>query len=403
MRLSMLRVASVAALLCASAGACRAQNVEISFQSNQTLGADALNNVQKNKVSVTNGTATNLTASASTITGGTASGTDLTAAVATAFSGSVSRALSAHLGDRVNVLDFGAKGDGATDNGTAFTNAINAAQANDQDVDFPYSSTGYVVNTGIFPNTTRGRFNFNGNVFSGTALGTPGTGAGTFNSLYTNPWLIVTGTKEEIDPAALSLPSSGSALIGRALECLPNRPNTSDTVKTGRMVACLYIGADTGTGGASGTSYSMELLNSVLNLSSSSGAAQEIDVNFNGKVLDGGVSRGLFITGGGAAGNTTSSVAIDIQHSDYSGGLLPWSTGISIRNSTVGLQTYARSDGTGFLYQGYSASGTLVSQIDNNGYGTFANITGTTLAGTGNAYACINSSGQLYRSSTACD
>ena len=248
-----------------------------------------------------------------------------------------------------------------------------------------------------------GRFNFNGNVFSGAALGTPGTGAGVFNSLYTNPWLIVTGTKEEMDPASQSLPSSGSALIGHAFECLPNRPNSADTVTTKRMVACLYAGADTGTGGASGTDYSTEIFNPVLNLSSNSGAVQEIDLNFNGKVLDGGISRGLFVTGGGAAGNTTNSVAIDIQHGDYSGGLLPWSTGISIRDATYALQTYAQSNASGFLWTGYNSTGGEVVSVDANGYSTFAGLRLSTLSGTGNAYACINAYGSIYRSSTACN
>ncbi|WP_395370785.1 hypothetical protein [Komagataeibacter diospyri] len=308
------------------------------------------------------------TLNADTIVGNVSSST------VTATGASTARTLADRALSVTDVRDYGAVGDGATDNGAPFTNAIAAAEADNLEVNFPYSSKGYVVNTGTFTNKMLGRFNFNGNVLSGAALGTPGTGAGVLNSLYTNPWLIVANTKEEIDPAALTLPSSGSALIGHAVECLPNRPNTGDTVTTKRMVSCLYAGADTGTGGASGTNYSMEVRNDVLNLSSNSGAAYEIDLNFNGKVLDGGISRGLFITGGGAAGNTTSSVAVDIQHNDYSGGLLPWSTGISVRDATVSYQAYARSDGSGFLFQGYNSAETEVASIDTNGYAIFAGI-----------------------------
>ncbi|GCE83793.1 hypothetical protein [Komagataeibacter diospyri] len=274
----------------------------------------------------------------------------------------------------IDVRDYGAVGDRTTDNGTAFKNAITAAEANNPEINFPYSPKGYVIQSGAFTNRMLGRFNFNGNVFSGKALGRPENGAGRFNSLYTNPWLIVSNVKEEMDPAALSLPGSGSALIGHAFECLPNRPNNTDTIMTRRMVACLYAGTDTGTGGKPGTAYTMEVFNPVLNLDSNSGSVQEIDLNFNGTVRDGGISRGLFITGGGKMGNTTSSVALDIQHSDYSGGPLPWSTGVSVREATVSYQAHARSDGTGSMFEGFSPSGTKVSAIDDNGYATFAGI-----------------------------
>lgn len=286
-----------------------------------------------------------------------------------------SHRLSDLLGDYVNTARYGTIGDGLTDDGPAVSASMAAALKNGSPLIFPHAPSGYNLSSGSFSNETLGDFHFNDNSFSGSALGSPQTGTGRFNSLYTNPWLVVTGEKIEADPAGHAVAGSGSANIGWALECHNNHMDPASNAIKSRMISCGYIGMDTGTDGGTGTTYSSENLNEVLNLSSNSGTSEEIDVNFNGYVADGGWSRGLFITGGGKPGNQTNSVALDIQHIAYDGSLLPWSTGISVREATTAIQTYARLDGQGFLYQGYDRNGSLVSQIDNNGYFLATGIT----------------------------
>lgn len=284
-----------------------------------------------------------------------------------------------------NIMNYGASASASGEtNGTAVTNAISAAQSGNMWIDFPYNSSGYTI-TGTFSNNSLGYFNFANNVLSGSGIGSPQTGEGTLNSLYTNPWLIVTGIKREHDPASHIVPNSGSALIGEAIECLPNHPVTGDASSTSRMIACVYRGADTGTGGASGTAYTTEVDNDVLNLNTNSGSAYEIDVNFNGKVVDGGWSRGIFLTGGGATGNNTNSVAIDINHEAYDGTVLPWTTGISIRHAANMLEMYeSTASEAGFFIQTFDNNNVETSHIDKNGYSKAAGYatTGTVSAGT---------------------
>lgn len=350
------------------------------------------------KVDVTGGSSTNQTITNATINGGTLSGVSISAinvssSTSTATGGNTSRTLADRANDNVSILDYGASSSASgTTNGTAVTNAIAAAQASSQWVNFPYRSGGYAI-TGTFTDDALGYFNFGGNALSGTGIGTPGSGAGTLNSLYTNPYLIVTGIKYELDPAGQAVPATGSANIGWAIECKPNRPNSGDKSTTARMVACGYIGADTGTGGASGTQFTMEDLNPVLNLNTNAGTGIEQDVNFNGTVADGEVSRGLFITGGGAAGNNTLSVAMDIQHSDYSGGWLPWTTGISIRNATNQIMQYKSTDSeAGFFQEAFNVAGTAIWKVDKNGYNTAA---GYTTSGNVSATGSVTSYGGI--------
>ncbi len=355
------------------------------------------------KVDATNGQSLNQTLQSPTITGGTLSGTsiasvNLSASTSTATGGNTSRTLADRANDTVSVLDYGASPTAsAATNGTAVTSALAAAQASSQWLNFPYRSAGYSI-SGTFTNNALGYFNFGGNVLSGAGIGTPGTGAGTLNSLYTNPYLIVTGIKYELDPAGQAVPAAGSANIGWAIECRPNRPNSGDKSTTVRMVACGYIGADTGTGGSSGTEFTMEDLNPVLNISTNSGTGIEQDVNFNGTVNDGGVSRGLFVTGGGAAGNNTLSVALDIQHSAYDGTWLPWTTGISIRNATNQIMQYKSTDSeAGFFQEAFNVAGNAIWKVDKNGYNTAA---GYTTSGNVTATGTISTNGGITSTTT---
>ncbi|MBM3099133.1 hypothetical protein JRX38_14170 [Gluconobacter cerinus] len=303
-------------------------------------------------------------------------------------------ALADLIGRPISITDYGASANvsGAI-NAAAITQAITAAQSKTLWLDFPYNSSGYTI-TGTFTAKELGYFNFGNNVLSGTGIGTPSSGAGTLNSLYTNPYLIVTGIKEEMDPAGQAVPGTGSANIGHAWECLPNASQAGDASTTKRMVSCTYIGVDTGSGGASGTDKTIEALNIVENLNTNHSPAMEIDLNYNGTVADGGWSDGLFITGGGAAGNTTNASAIDIQHSAYDGTWLPWTTGISIRDATNQLLQYKMTDSeAGFFQEAFNAEGNAIWKVDKNGYGTAAGYTtsGAVTAGSMNASGGITS------------
>lgn len=248
-------------------------------------------------------------------------------------------------------------------------------------VNIPFSAAGYTLNDVLeTPNALLDNKNhllnwnlgvtlLNGNRFSGSGVGAPEIGTGAFNSTYTNPWNVTTNVKMEFDPASLPEAGAGVTNQGLSIECRPNRPNIEDGIKTHHWIACVYRGADTGTGGAPGTAINTEVDNDVLNLATNSGTAYEIDVNVNGNVVDGGIQRGIFVTGGGVAGNVWNGVALDIQHGTYNGnGALNWSTGVSVRNATRAFSAYAESDGAGFLYEGFNKASHEVFHVDSNGY-----------------------------------
>lgn len=64
------------------------------------------------------------------ITGGTASGTTVSGALAAPTGGTLSRTISQHMADEPNVLDYGADPTGTSDSAAAFNSAIAAAAAN---------------------------------------------------------------------------------------------------------------------------------------------------------------------------------------------------------------------------------------------------------------------------------
>lgn len=294
--------------------------------------------------------------------------------------GSHYRYLSDRLKDQHSVIDYGAQGNGSTDDGLHVESAITAASKGT--TSFPYKPNGYYLNSGSFPQTIVGHYELNGNMFTGAAIGTPETGSGLFNSPYTNPWNVTTNDRWHYDPAGYGPQKNRVTFEGQSITCGPNHPVSGDSVVNKHWIACVYRGADTGTGGAPGTEINTEVDNDVLNLDTNSGTAYELDVNVNGSVADGGIQRGIFITGGGNAGNNWNGVALDIQHGTYSGtGALNWSAGVSVRNSLRAFLAQAESDGQGSLYSGADKNGTNVFNVDTNGYVTGSAFTGTASEG----------------------
>ena len=68
-------------------------------------------------------------------------------------------------------------------------------------------------------------------------------------------------------------------------------------------------------------------------------------------------------------------MALDIQHGGYDGSYLPWSTGISVRDSINMLQLYAGKDGgVGFFLEAYDINNHKVISMDKNGYASFSGL-----------------------------
>ncbi len=371
---SFLIMALTLACVIGMHGIARAQWNVINFVPGQILTANQLNQMQAGLVTRQNGASTSQTLTTPTLIGGTIDGQQgVSAQAATA----AVRTLWQHLSDIPNVQDSGAV-PGTSDSASAILAAVGSSPM--PIVNFPYASAGYTLGTvsgsssplldsgGRLLNWNLGIYFLNGNQFSGAGVGTPETGAGTFRSTYTNPWNVTTGLKMTFDPAALPQKDNVTNQ-GLSIECRPNRPNGSDQTASRHWIACIYRGADTGSGGASGTSIGTEVDNDVLNVSTNSGVGYELDVNFNGHVADGGISRGIFLTGGGATGYNTSSVALDIQHGAYDGSWLPWSTGISVRSAVNHIQMYKSSASeAGFFLQAFDQSGNVLASLDKNGY-----------------------------------
>lgn len=351
-------LASAALLL---SGPALGQSVIVPFKAGHTLPADDLIKVQKGKADL-----------------------DLSRTTIHLSSSGNGVSLAQRLAEQPSVRDFGATPDGKTPADTAIAAAFATSPA--PVVNFPYAAPGYYLTTGL-ANETLGIYRLNGNLFSGPGVGKPESGGGLFNATYTNPWNVTTNLKMEFDPASLSQKGNvtNQAL---SLECRPNRPNSGNPNPNRNWVACIYRGMDTGSGGGPGTSISSEVDNDVLNLSSNSGTDYEIDVNFNGTVLDGGWSRGIFLTGGGGTGNNTNSVALDIMHVAYDGSWLPWTTGISMREATNMIQLYrTQAIEAGYFLQTFDQTGAETSHLDKNGYANVQGIrllaSSTPAAGTG--------------------
>lgn len=99
---------------------------------------------------LTNAAAASASAAAATTLAGTkvaTAGGNAGATVATATGASTSRAVSDYFGDVINVKDFGAKGDGITNDSPAFQAAINFATTLKCMVYVPPTSAGYLINT----------------------------------------------------------------------------------------------------------------------------------------------------------------------------------------------------------------------------------------------------------------
>ena len=250
--------------------------------------------------------------------------------------------------DSLNVIAFGAKGDGVTDDYEAFRDCYNAASRGDT-ITVPagiyyLSKNPYPVSdnvSSVSPDIGKTvRWDIaNGVYFRGPGVGDVSVGRGTFDSPFlTNPWLTVSGATQVVDLNALPDNDRG-ALLGDSKELVPIDTEHSTT---GNNWHCLeYRGACTGR--TDNTKCNVELLNQVLNITGCKGIATEIDVN--NYTNPEGFSTGLFLTGGGKGlGDMT---AVDITRDEDS---TKWVCGVSAHMCKTGFWVDSGNCDVGFMF-----------------------------------------------------
>ena len=119
-------------------GSAATQNTPvITFTPYSVLTADELNTMQKGLVPANNGISSNQTLSLPVITGGSLVNSDISLAKVTPIGSGTASNLNAFMSTIPNVVEYGAVGDGTTDDGSAVSAAITQAGSNGT-VIFPY-------------------------------------------------------------------------------------------------------------------------------------------------------------------------------------------------------------------------------------------------------------------------
>ena len=314
-----------------------------------------------------------------TVTGGTLDGLQT---IPGAANNAAPRTFMQHFADNPNVVDYGAVGNGTTDDGPAVQAATSASPA----VVFPHTTNGYVVNTGTYgggtypnanwawPSNTGvyspvGFWQLGNNRFQGSAIGDPSACTGNAFSPYTQPCLAVTDYKIIMDPASV-WQGSNATNIGMDIECLPNHKNLNGNDTSNgyfrNWTACMYLAVDTGqdgqqnsSGSGFGSSISTEILNKALNIHRNSGIGSEDDVNVIDAVQDGGITRDYFILSS-AAGLGQSSILAG--HSPW-GISSEWASAIDINTTpfTSTTKPATQTNGKGETVYSSSTSGSTTT------------------------------------------
>lgn len=232
------------------------------------------------------------------------------------------RRLIERAGNYVNVKNYGAVGDGVTDDYPAFRDAYNEAKYGSYIV-VPYGTYNLSVNPmGSKPVTW---LIDQGTEFTGAGAGNTATGAGGFGSTYiTNPWLETSGLYAIVDTNGRS--SAGGVTNALSIEMKPIQVGDGGSLnRDWRNI--LYLGANTGLDGIPYNSVgNVEIINEVLNITAQKGIMEELDLNTYATIPD--FCAALFITGGGTV--RTDCTAIDIQRDSW---LTHWTNAISVRQA----------------------------------------------------------------------
>lgn len=240
-----------------------------------------------------------------------------------------------------NVRDYGAVGDGVTDDYQAFADAYTAAD---------YGS--YII-------IPEGRYYLSQNpqgakpitwlmdqgvTFTGAGAGSTSTGAGGFGTTYiSNPWLNTSGLYGILNTNDRNSPGGVTNAI--SYEMQPIQVGSGGTLSRDWR-NLMYLGSNTGADTAAYNNMAnVEIMNQVLNITAQKGIMMEMDLNTYRTIPD--FSTALFITGGGTV--NTPSTAIDIQRDTW---LTHWTNALSIRKAETVM--FAEMCINGFIMNRYN-------------------------------------------------
>lgn len=250
------------------------------------------------------------------------------------------------LGDKynyVNVMEYGAHGDGLNDDYPAFKAAYDAADYGSYII-VPYGT--YNLSRNPQGNKPVTWLMDQGTEFTGAGAGNTASGAGGFSSTYiSNPWLETSGLYGILDTNGRD--SAGGVTNAISFEMKPIEVGTGGVLSRDWR-NMIYLGTNTGV---DGTPYdakgNVEIINKVMNITAQKGIMEELDLNTYASVP--AFCAALFITGGGDT--YTDCTAIDIQRDSW---LTHWATAISVRQADTVL--FCENAKNGFLMNRYNDS-----------------------------------------------
>jgi hypothetical protein len=247
-----------------------------------------------------------------------------------AGTGASSRTVDAKLKDyAVSPQDFGAVGDGSTDDAAAFQAAIDALPAAGGTIHVPPAH--YVIGTAPAEGTKNVFWDF----APGVVLSGAGTGVGKFGNMTTNTSQVAVGPyiRSQSDVAS---PTNGG-IAAFSVEML----QPSDYV--GQSVA-IYAGAQGSSADAGSNVWAINAL--IAANTGANGTYQCIEVDVNSASTD-ATTKGISISG---AGTADTDVGLEITRAAQK-----WKYGVHILNSTIGAQIDMVSGGTGVLIKSLTA------------------------------------------------
>ena len=296
----------------------------------------------------------------------------------------------------VNVMNYGASGDGVSDDYEAFLAAVNDTGNGDYIIvpqgtyylsKNPYSVSDKIssVNPSDFT-MWRNWIIASGVNFTGAGVGDVLTGKGTFRTPFvSNPWLVVAGENQLYNLNGITANVQNGAILGDSKELAPI---SSDTHGASHKWYCLeYRG--TCTGNTASTALNVELLNQVMNITGCKGIIQEINLNNYSDNMNIGWNCALFITGGGSG--KSSMEAIEITRDSDSEN---WDIGVSIHKADSAIAVTPETVTTAIGYGDQNAAGKSIINgiIQKNGDGLILKCDS---GHTGNFIRFLDSSGNV--------
>lgn len=230
----------------------------------------------------------------------------------TGIGGSV-RPLTEKIYETISVKDFGAVGNGTTNDYLAFQNAINALPEEGGVIGVPEGT--YLINT--TPN--EGTKSIFWNISTGATFSGTGTGVGKFPYMVSNPAQMAVG------PYIRSKTNRKSEHANGGIAAL-NVEMIQPATYVGQSVGA-YIGA---VGSNSATNANVWALNTLIRAESGSGGVYqciEVDVDCFSETA---LVKGISISG---AGPSKPDVALEVTRSTQ-----PWNKGISLQNTVIGIE-----------------------------------------------------------------